>query len=446
MRLLLIEDDELLGGGLCDFLRADGHAVEWARRLGDIEAYRGEPFDAYLLDWQLPDGSGLEWLKARRKGGDATPVLMLTARDLLEDRLRGLDSGADDYIVKPFAPEEMAARVRAICRRSAGSAGALIRVGDVEVDLVARCAWLGDERIELHVARVVGARGAGAAARPHRHQGRAGALVLGFESELSSNAIEVHVSSLRKKLGPELQSRPCAAWATGSVSRHEVVALALALAFDRRPARALARAVVGAVVRRARRGGVGDRARGGRGAPRRHAAERGRRADRPAGAEPDRARHPSTLPHAPKTSGRFTWQLVSHQGGRPTSCRVHLSLLRSCRCTTPRSPGSRTSLGGASTARRPVTTGMVDVAQTTDERVEAGTEIALAALFAGAPMTVLAVLWLRSRIRRELQPLRELSQRLAHYDPMQPGATLGAAEREELRPVRTPPSMPSPAG
>ena len=78
---------------------------------------------------------------------------------------------------------------------------------------------------------------------------------------------------------------------------------------------------------------------------------------------------------------------------------------------------------------------MVYVAQTTEERVEAGTEIALAALFAGAPMTLLAVLWLRSRIRRELQPLRDLSERLAHYDPMQPGATLGPAEREELRPV-----------
>ena len=78
---------------------------------------------------------------------------------------------------------------------------------------------------------------------------------------------------------------------------------------------------------------------------------------------------------------------------------------------------------------------MVYVAQTTEERVEAETEIALAALFAGAPMTVLAVLWLRSRIRRELQPLRDLSERLAHYDPMQPGATLGAAEREELQPV-----------
>ena len=204
MRLLLIEDDELLGGGLCDFLRVEGHAVEWARRLGDIDAYRGEPFDAYLLDWQLPDGSGLNWLKARRKSGDLTPVLMLTARDLLQDRLRGLDSGADDYIVKPFAPEEMAARVRAICRRSAGSAGARIRVGDVEVDLDARCAWLDDERIELtsrewSVLEALVLRLGRIVTKADLER-----LILGFETELASNAIEVHVSSLRKKLGRDL--------------------------------------------------------------------------------------------------------------------------------------------------------------------------------------------------------------------------------------------------
>ena len=204
MRLLLIEDDDILGEGLRDYLRAEGHAVDWFRDLRQAEAARGEPFDAWLLDWQLPDGSGLEWLKARRTSGDVTPVLMLTARDLLDDRLRGLDSGADDYIVKPFAPEEMVARVRAICRRSAGSAGARIRVGDVEVDLVARCAWLGDARIEL-TSREWSVLEA-LVLRPGRIVTKAELerLVLGFESELASNAIEVHVSSLRKKLGREL--------------------------------------------------------------------------------------------------------------------------------------------------------------------------------------------------------------------------------------------------
>ncbi len=204
MRLLLIEDDELLGGGLRDFLRVDGNAVEWVRRLGEVDTYRAEPFDAYLVDWQLPDGSGLAWLSGRRARGDATPALMLTARDELADRLRGLDSGADDYLVKPFAPEELAARVRAICRRSAGSAGSHVRVGNVDVDLVARCAWLAGERIELtsrewSVLEALALRPGRIVAKTELEQ-----LVLGFESELASNAIEVHVSSLRKKLGREL--------------------------------------------------------------------------------------------------------------------------------------------------------------------------------------------------------------------------------------------------
>lgn len=204
MRLLLIEDDELLGDGLRDFLRAEGHAVEWGRRLGDVEAFRDEPFDAFLVDWQLPDGSGLDWLRARRRHGDVTPALMLTARDLLADRLHGLDSGADDYLVKPFAPEEMVARLRAICRRSAGSANARVRFGNVQVDLVARCAWLADDRVEL-TAREWSVLEA-LALRPGRIVAKTELerLVLGFESELASNALEVHVSSLRRKLGREL--------------------------------------------------------------------------------------------------------------------------------------------------------------------------------------------------------------------------------------------------
>ena len=142
----------------------------------------------------------------------------------------------------------------------------------------------------------------------------------------------------------------------------------------------------------------------------------------------------STVRPASKTSGRFTWQLVSHQG--------QARLVSSARGApvaplhdTPK-PGFSDVPGwrvyGQATGRDGQ---MVYVAQTTEERVEASTGIALATLFAGAPMTLLAVLWLRSRIHAELEPLRDLSERLAHYDPMQPGATLGAAEREELRPV-----------
>ncbi len=201
MRLLLIEDDELLGEGLRDYLRADGHVVDWACRLVDTEAYRGEPFDAWLVDWQLPDGSGLDWLRGQRRRGDATPALMLTARDQLPDRLQGLDSGADDYLVKPFAPEELAARLRAVCRRSAGAAGARVAFGDVVVGLAARCAWRGGERVELTarewaVLEALVLRAGRIVAKADLES-----LVLGFDAVLASNAVEVHVSSLRRKLG-----------------------------------------------------------------------------------------------------------------------------------------------------------------------------------------------------------------------------------------------------
>ena len=204
MRLLLIEDDDILGEGLRDFLRADGHAVDWCRSLGAAEACRGEPYDALLVDWQLPDGSGVAWLQGRRRRGDSTPALVLTARDRLADRVEGLDAGADDYLVKPFAPEELAARLRAVSRRRAGAAGARLAFGAVEIDLGARAVWLDGQRTEL-TAREWAVLEA-LVLRPGRIVPKADLerLVLGSESELASNALEVHVSSLRRKLGREL--------------------------------------------------------------------------------------------------------------------------------------------------------------------------------------------------------------------------------------------------
>ncbi len=208
MRLLLIEDDELLGEGLRDYLRSEGHQVDWARTLAQVEAYRGEPFDAWLVDWQLPDGSGLDWLRHRRARGLKTPALMLTARDLLQDRLRGLETGADDYLVKPVAPEELVARLRAVCRRSAGAAAPVLRLSpasqQVDVDLAARCAWQAGQRIELtarewSVLEALTLRAGRIVAKDELER-----LVLGHESELASNALEVHVSSLRRKLGRAL--------------------------------------------------------------------------------------------------------------------------------------------------------------------------------------------------------------------------------------------------
>lgn len=211
MRVLLLEDDVLLGDSLREFLVAEGHGVDWCQNLHQALALRGEPFDVLLVDWQLPDGSGLDWLRAQRARGDATPALMLTARDLLQQRVEGLDAGADDYLVKPFAPEELAARLRALGRRRAGGGAALRSLQStavppggpigVVVDLTARRVllhnravvltareWSVLEALVLRAGRIV----------PKEEIER---LVLGFEAELASNALEVHVSALRRKLG-----------------------------------------------------------------------------------------------------------------------------------------------------------------------------------------------------------------------------------------------------
>lgn len=204
MRLLLIEDDDILGEGLRDYLRAEGHGVDWCRRLLDADGLRGEPFDAMLVDWMLPDGSGVEWLRARRRRGDATLALILTARDRLDDRIEGLDAGGDDYLVKPFAPEELAARLRAVSRRSSGAAASRLQFGTVEVDLAGRTAYVDGTRVELtgrewSVLEALVLRAGRIVPKPDLEK-----IVLGFDAEVSSNALEVHVSALRRKLGRTL--------------------------------------------------------------------------------------------------------------------------------------------------------------------------------------------------------------------------------------------------
>jgi two-component system OmpR family response regulator len=204
MRLLLIEDDDILGEGLRDYLRADGHGVDWFRNLRAADAARNEPFDALLVDWQLPDGSGLDWLRMRRAHGDTTPALMLTARDRLVDRVQGLDSGADDYLVKPFAPEELAARLRAICRRGAGAPSARVVAGDVTIDLHARAVYRDEQRIDLTAREWAVLEALTLRAGRIVPKADLERLVHGFDSEISSNALEVHISSLRRKLGRDL--------------------------------------------------------------------------------------------------------------------------------------------------------------------------------------------------------------------------------------------------
>lgn len=208
MRLLLLEDDAILGEGLRDYLRAEGHVVDWVPRLLDARTLVNEPYDALLIDWQLPDGSGLDWVRGLRRKGDVRPMLMLTARDLLQERIEGLDGGADDYLVKPFEPEELVARLNAVRRRSGGAPSGKLMFGVVEVDLTARCArvheasgvnradltareWTVLEALAMRSGRIVS-------------KSDLESLILGFDAEVSSNVLEVHVGNLRRKLGKGL--------------------------------------------------------------------------------------------------------------------------------------------------------------------------------------------------------------------------------------------------
>ncbi len=204
MRLLLLEDDGTLGEGLRDFLHAEGHVVDWFTQVEAAGAALGEPYDALLVDWQLPDGSGLDWLRRRRAQGDTTPALLLTARDRVADRIHGLDSGADDYLVKPFAPEELVARIRAVRRRQAGSAGQRVPVGRAEIDLGARAAFVDGRRAELTAREWALVEALASRAGRIVPKADLERLVQGGNADVSSNALEVHVSAVRRKLGREV--------------------------------------------------------------------------------------------------------------------------------------------------------------------------------------------------------------------------------------------------
>ena len=205
MRLLLIEDDDILGEGLRDYLRAEGHAVDWFRglRRRRRRARRAVRRLAARLAIARRLGARLA-ARAARARATTTPALMLTARDRLSDRVVSLDGGADDYLIKPFAPEELAARLRAVCRRSAGAADARVRVGEVEIDLHARAAMRDGQRVELTarewaLLEALVLRSGRIVLKAELER-----LVHGFDTEIASNALEVHISSLRKKLGRDV--------------------------------------------------------------------------------------------------------------------------------------------------------------------------------------------------------------------------------------------------
>jgi two-component system response regulator QseB len=204
MRLLLVEDDAMIGEAVRTGLRQDGFTVDWVRdaEAGDT-ALKAETYALLLLDLGLPRKSGLDWLRELRRRGNRAPVLILTARDAVADRVAGLDSGADDYLVKPFDLDELSARARALMRRHAGRAEPLLRHAELTLDPATREARFKGEPINLSarefflLAALVERPGA-ILSRAQLEQ-----RLYGWGEEVESNAVEVHIHHLRKKLGAD---------------------------------------------------------------------------------------------------------------------------------------------------------------------------------------------------------------------------------------------------
>lgn len=201
MRLLAVEDEPELGALLRDALSRAGFAVDLAATAGTAEDHLAlVDYDAMILDLGLPDGDGLELLSALRRRGSGLPVLVLTARDAPEDRVIGLDSGADDYLIKPFHVPELISRIRAVLRRPNAALGVVLELGDLVLDTTARLARVGETPLilsvrEMALLEMLLRRQGKVITREAIEQG-----LYGFDTELGSNAVEVLVHRLRRKL------------------------------------------------------------------------------------------------------------------------------------------------------------------------------------------------------------------------------------------------------
>ena len=203
-RLLVVEDDAILGDAMRAGLTQAHYAVEWVRDGAAAErALRTQSFDLILLDIGLPHRSGLDVLKTARGTGNKIPVLIVSARDTVTDRVAGLDAGADDYLIKPFDLDELNARVRALLRRNSGRASALLRLGALVVDPTAHTVQLHGETVEVSprefvVLQLLLENAGKVLSRARLEEALYGA------GDIGSNAVEVHVHHLRRKLGADL--------------------------------------------------------------------------------------------------------------------------------------------------------------------------------------------------------------------------------------------------
>jgi len=205
MRVLLVEDDAMIAQGLQTALRQGGFAVDWMRDGNSAgAALQSSVFDVVLLDLGLPLRDGIEVLREMRKRGDATPVIILTARDEIQHRIAGLDAGADDYIVKPFDLDEVTARMRSVLRRAAGRGDSSIRHGDLTMDTAAHTVERNGAPVALsaHEYAVLEAllQRPGAVLSRAQLEDR----LYGWDDAIGSNAVEVYIHGLRRKLGSDI--------------------------------------------------------------------------------------------------------------------------------------------------------------------------------------------------------------------------------------------------
>ena len=205
MRVLLVEDDTLLGDGIHNGLVQQGSAVDWVKNGEAAEfALQSNRYDTMILDLNIPQGDGLTVLQNLRAKGDTMPVLILTARDTIADRVRGLDSGADDYMTKPFDLAELDARLRALIRRSKGRAAPELRHGDLVIDLASLSVTRSNEviplsRREFALLHILLENAGKVLSRERLEES-----LYAWKDEVESNAVEVHIHRIRKKLGSEL--------------------------------------------------------------------------------------------------------------------------------------------------------------------------------------------------------------------------------------------------
>jgi len=204
VRILVVEDDSLLGDALRVGLSREGFAVDWVQDGAKAwAALASQPFAAVVLDLGIPGISGLELLRRLRARKNAVPVLILTARDAIPDRIAGLDSGADDYLAKPVDLGELAARLRALSRRSGGRAEPVLRVGALALDPAAHEVAFRGRAVELSAREFALLHELARSAGRVLSRDQLAERLYGFHEELDSNAIEVHVHHLRRKLAPE---------------------------------------------------------------------------------------------------------------------------------------------------------------------------------------------------------------------------------------------------